>query len=613
MKRFFRSVPYALLILLMGIMTLCALFGNMPIHKGHAGLFWMRYAEAAYNPAWVATVPTIADIRNGDYGNYPYVNVLGFNMPNDGGGGLLNLVDADVTSADNGCTIYRDNTGGGSGTGTHRFYRSLDGAYLTFQSCGATGASAILPSSVNNVTVTLGAPMAFTISDGSFTTADVGKGITIAGAGSAGTPLITTIATVTSATTITTAASASTALTAQAERVSYGPDDTMGVTRFFDQTAELGISGRQTKGIYRISSQIALSLVSPYPGANMLSDGTHSVIIDASPLGNSGIPFVVGGNAGGFDLLDWQGITIDGGTAVSNVGLEANTQYMRFDDWYFSNVNKGIVWSNQGSGNFTEGAICLRCGFDFTVNTWEEYTPGTGANSYRGTGLVDAFGNMSSANGPLVLIDAGALPYLAPLSLTTWTFDATGANVIVQNNSTQDTPFFTGDITLEGTGSAPQTTIGAGNTYYRSGITKVFGAPTVVKGTDICTTDFAVQGFGGTVTYQPCNYEGTITGNPSGSVTVPMPFPTSFGQFDLAILIDTGAGFAYQATVPVLKQATGSTLSVVTSPALSFTSGGTTPTISTSGLNVTFTSVSIPANTTLIQYNWIPKYAEFSQ
>jgi hypothetical protein len=76
-----------------------------------------------------------------------------------------------------------------------------------------------------NVTITSGQATAL-FSSGTFTVADAGKAIDIAGAGAAGAPLMTTILSVQSTTAITLNTTASTSLAAAAEVVSYGTDNT---------------------------------------------------------------------------------------------------------------------------------------------------------------------------------------------------------------------------------------------------------------------------------------------------------------------------------------------------------------------------------------------------
>ena len=67
---------------------------------------------------------------------------------------------------------------------------------------------------------------ALTVSGASFTSGDVGKGITVTGAGGGGGNLVTTISAYTSATQVTLASNASTTLSSSTQNVIYGTDDT---------------------------------------------------------------------------------------------------------------------------------------------------------------------------------------------------------------------------------------------------------------------------------------------------------------------------------------------------------------------------------------------------
>lgn len=140
MKRFFRNIPHAFLIFLTGALTLGVLFINMPIHKAHTGLFWMRYAEAAYYPAWVTSIPSVADLESGNYANYPYLNLVSYyGTPGGYGGGLIALNISDTTTADNHCSIFQDGTTGSPASGVDRFYRLNLNGVSDVGNCGAKG------------------------------------------------------------------------------------------------------------------------------------------------------------------------------------------------------------------------------------------------------------------------------------------------------------------------------------------------------------------------------------------------------------------------------------------------------------------------------------------
>lgn len=106
-------------------------FCNVPVYKGHTALFEMRVAEAAYNPAWIASISSVAQLTGGNWSNYPYLNLTSYVAGKNKGGGLIYLNAADTTSATNFCTIFLDTSGA-------RFYREMTSALQVTQ-CGALG------------------------------------------------------------------------------------------------------------------------------------------------------------------------------------------------------------------------------------------------------------------------------------------------------------------------------------------------------------------------------------------------------------------------------------------------------------------------------------------
>lgn len=60
------------------------------------------------------------------------VYLLGYTTQSDGGEGILNYVPSDVTSTDNGCTIFVDSS-------NHRYYRTAAYGSVNVKWCGATG------------------------------------------------------------------------------------------------------------------------------------------------------------------------------------------------------------------------------------------------------------------------------------------------------------------------------------------------------------------------------------------------------------------------------------------------------------------------------------------
>lgn len=106
-------------------------FCNVPVYQGHTGLFHLRSAEAAYNPAWITTINSVAQLTSGNWSNYPYLNLVSYVAGKNKGGGLIYLATTDKASGSNFCTIFVDAAG-------NRFYRELTSALQVTQ-CGALG------------------------------------------------------------------------------------------------------------------------------------------------------------------------------------------------------------------------------------------------------------------------------------------------------------------------------------------------------------------------------------------------------------------------------------------------------------------------------------------
>jgi hypothetical protein len=90
------------------------------------------------------------------------------------------------------------------------------------------GAKGDLQSVTSNVTINSGSPNLL-VAGGTFVAGDVGKRITVAGAGTAGNVLATTILTVTNATNIVLASNAATTLSASSQLVAWATDDTAAI------------------------------------------------------------------------------------------------------------------------------------------------------------------------------------------------------------------------------------------------------------------------------------------------------------------------------------------------------------------------------------------------
>ena len=114
--------------------------------------------------------------------------------------------------------------------------------------------------SLVGVTVTLPATAnpTLTVTGASFTSADVGKAISVTGAGSGGAEFVTTIKTYTSATQVVLNGTSSTGLSSSTQTVNYGTDDTTAVQAAFTAAQNAATSGIVffPHGLYFLNSQI---------------------------------------------------------------------------------------------------------------------------------------------------------------------------------------------------------------------------------------------------------------------------------------------------------------------------------------------------------------------
>jgi hypothetical protein len=165
-----------------------------------------------FQPKAEHCVHSIAGLKALEAGVLPCMTVLGYYVPGDGGGGDF-YWDATSAAPDDGGTIITPN--GGPATG--RWHRMFNDA-ISVKWFGAKGDT----KEVADGAITMGST-ALTSNTAGFLSSDVGKSITIAGAGVAGVPLVTTIAAVVNTTRITLSAPAST--TVSAGYVTWGGTD----------------------------------------------------------------------------------------------------------------------------------------------------------------------------------------------------------------------------------------------------------------------------------------------------------------------------------------------------------------------------------------------------
>lgn len=121
------------------------------------------------------------------------------------------------------------------------------------------------------------------------------------------------------------------------------------------------------------------------------------------------------------------------------------------------NANQGgIILHNYNSGTWTEYFQAYRCFFGYNCLTSLRYKVTSGNNSFKKSGLVECLltnygaGNPSGDNTAhySVIVDSGATPYQAPLTISA-AGDGTHAFTIIENNCASGFVSFYGDISTE--------------------------------------------------------------------------------------------------------------------------------------------------------------------
>jgi hypothetical protein len=254
-----------------------------------------------------------------------------------------------------------------------------------------------------------------------------------------------------------------------------------------------------------------------------MTDGSRNVVVNSTA---SQVLTCVGGN-GTIAGVTWQGVTINGGTAGANVGIDTTCAYITFAGWHFANLSVGFQPDNRGSGTFTEGNVCSHCWFEATVTTAMKYVVGSGTNSFKRTGLEESYVNQGS--GPVVIVGAGALPYQAPLSVVVWGPGA--AATFLRNDSLQHAPNFVGSLLFEDRGYPRTLGDTSANPFYFTGPVNEFGSangpPSIHRGTMIKSGDFTIVAGSSAIQYQPEDYSDVIPATVGASANIDIALPSS--------------------------------------------------------------------------------------
>lgn len=157
-------------------------------------------------------------------------------------------------------------------------------------------------------TMTAGSPYVLQATGASFTSADVGKSITVPGAGASGAPLMTTIAAWTDATHVTLASPSLTPLAAVVTTVAYGTDDTLAYQRAVNYLLPIG--GRIH--IYR-RSYISAPIVVDYTTTDTQQVGNQNTTVNFSGDGSGNSQLIHSGfSTGSGAVLEYRGKNLSG-------------------------------------------------------------------------------------------------------------------------------------------------------------------------------------------------------------------------------------------------------------------------------------------------------------
>lgn len=317
-----------------------------------------------------------------------YAVVSGYYAQGDGGGGLYWYDSTDSTSADNGGTIIVDASGRRWKIANFAGVVSalLFGAKADYQEVASTGVT--IASGSANLAVTGAA----------FTTSDVGKLISVPGAGASGAVLETTIFSVTDATHAVLSANASTSLSAATKTISYGTDNAAAIQAAITLGESNGAAVYIPRGLCKIGSPLTISgclrmfgdgyggdaggiyagstapvlqgtVLLPISTVNGLSIATNDAVAlrdfqisyTGAPVAGGGVKGIAGTSAGsgantysvirdvcitgadiGVDLLDWYDFDVDHIVVLNSLTTSMHlkvTTYVNYSDSTIANCS----------------------------------------------------------------------------------------------------------------------------------------------------------------------------------------------------------------------------------------------------------------------------------
>ncbi len=518
----------------------------------------------------------------------PVLYLRGWATDGDGGEGFFRYDASDTTSPDNGGTVLVDAAG-------HRYKRALGGQMATPRMFGAKGDAR----TVTDGAISLAAPTTLTSNSAAFTAADLGKAVSVLGAGAGGATLATTIAGVTGGTTAVLAAAAATAVTGAG--VSLGSDDTAALQAWLGWLChapqpETGHAGYWTTGRYKITAGLVYNDGLYLP--NLFTDGADFVQLDGWSVIGGTLVTIYGGLAAGANA-EWQGMTIDAGTVANGTD---GVRVTGIGWWVWKNVKpqncaNALRLYNNTANPFTEGFVAEHWDFGGSNTTWLRYTNDTGGtHSFRSSGLRHCLGN-PGASSPIV-VEAGATPYMAPMDFTCW--PAAPVTLIANDPSNNNwSVSFEGSITIEANSNATVVGSGPNFTMRGSGIHPTGTSATTVTLGSCYTCRNIAPGIPADAEFDPVRTSGTTTTTGQAitiSVLVDDPYT---GQTAFVSIGLNGNNWSWSALVALNGSADGATLSESVLNSYLFNGAGYgAPTVSVSGTTLTIAQpATVPAGT----------------
>lgn len=239
-----------------------------------------------------------------------------------------------------------------------------------------------------------------TSSSGTFSVADIGKPIVVSGAGTTGSPLVTTIAAVGSATSATLSASASTTISGAS--YVYGTDDTASINSAVSAVSQSGGTIFFPRGVYMLTSTISHnSQYIVFEGAGGSIDGNQTFTNTWANIVASAATRIVWAGAAGGTMLNIQPIDDGNHAPLNGNGIKD----MMWD--CAERAGTGWLLETLRNGRYSDSSV-VRC-------TNVNISLGTTTNNVYGGNVSlsgNVFDNVVASNANLTATTNSAIPWI---------------------------------------------------------------------------------------------------------------------------------------------------------------------------------------------------------